>query len=107
MPTQCSIKPLEYESHGRRRVVVAFDGGPVTSDAGFLLLRRVEQRLSHFDRVADCFTGHRVTGWIQHSLRTLFAQRILAVALGNDDLNDQLGRNPLNRTIRRECTNYL
>ena len=56
MPTQCTTKPLLFEGHGHRRVMAAFDGGPITSDAGLLLLRRVEQRLSRFDEVADCFT---------------------------------------------------
>ena len=43
MPTQCSTKPLEFETHGRRRVVAAFDGGPITSAVGLLLLHRVER----------------------------------------------------------------
>ena len=30
MPTQCNTKPLEFEPHGRRRVVADFDGGPIT-----------------------------------------------------------------------------
>ena len=28
MPTQCNTKPLEFEGHGRRRVVADFDGCP-------------------------------------------------------------------------------
>ena len=97
MPTQCTTKPLEFEGHRRRRVVAAFDGGPITSDAGALLLRRVEQRLSLFDQMADCFTDHRDPSRIQHSLRTLIAQRIVAIALGYEDLNDhdQLRHDPL------------
>ena len=77
MPTQCSTKPLEFEGHGRRRVVADFDVGPITSDAGLLLLRQVDQRLSLFDQVADCFTDHRNPDRIQHSLRTLIARRSL------------------------------
>ena len=88
MPTQCNTKPLEFEGHGRRRVVADFDGGPITSDAGALLLGRVDQRLSLFDQVADCFSDHRDPDRIQHSLRTLVAQRIVAIALGYEDLND-------------------
>ena len=42
MPTQCNTKPLEFEGHGRRRVVADFDGGPITSDVGALLLHRVK-----------------------------------------------------------------
>ena len=29
MPTQCNTKPLEFEPHGRRRVVAASDGAPI------------------------------------------------------------------------------
>ncbi len=57
MPTQCSTKPLEFEGHGSRRVVAAFDGGPITSDAGALLLRQVDQYLSLIDQVAGCSAG--------------------------------------------------
>ena len=45
MPTQCATKPLEFKRFGRRLVVATFDGGSITSDAGLLLLRRVEQCL--------------------------------------------------------------
>ena len=76
-------------------MVADFDGGPITSDAGALLLRRVEQRLSLFDQVADCFTDHRDPKRIRHSLRSLITQRIFAIALGYEDLNDQLRHDPL------------
>ena len=39
MPMRCTSNPLEFEGHGRRRVVAAFDSGPITSDAGLPLLR--------------------------------------------------------------------
>ena len=97
MPTQCNTKPLEFEPHGRRRVVADFDGGPITSDAGLLLLRRVDRHLSVSDQMADCFTDHRDPKRTQYSLRTLIAQRILGIAQGYEDLNDhdQLRHDPL------------
>ena len=97
MPTQCNTKPLEFEPHGRRRVVADFDGGPITSDAGLLLLRRVDRHLSVSDQVADCFTDHRDPKRIHYSLRTLIAQRILGIAQGYEDLidHDQLRHDPL------------
>ena len=77
--------------------ILRISQGPITPDAGALLLRRVERRLSLFDQVADCFTDHRDPDRIQHSLRTLIAQRIVAIALGYEDLNDhdQLRHDPL------------
>ena len=78
-------------------MVAAFDGGPITSDAGALLLRRVDQHLSLCDQVADCFTDHRDPNRTRYSLRSLIAQRIVAIALGYEDLNDhdQLRHDPL------------
>ena len=59
MPAQCNTKPLEFEPRVRRRVVADFGGGPIASDAGLLLLRRVDRHLSVVDQVADCFADHR------------------------------------------------
>ena len=97
MPTQCATKPLEFEPNQRRRVVAAFDGGPITSDAGLLLLRRVDRRLALSDQVADCFTDHRDPKRVHYSLRKLIAQRIVGIAQGYEDLidHDQLRHDPL------------
>ena len=97
MPTQCNTKPLEFEPHGRRRGVAAFDGGPITSNAGALLLRRVDRHLSLSDQVADCFTDHRDPRRVRHSLRKLISQRIVGIALGYEDLidHDQFRHDPL------------
>ncbi len=43
MQTQCTQQTFEFQALGRREVVARFDGGPITSDAGGLLLREVEQ----------------------------------------------------------------
>jgi hypothetical protein len=38
MRTECSAQPFDFRVVEGRRVVAAFDGGAVTSDAGALLL---------------------------------------------------------------------
>ena len=43
MQTQCNAQQFEFEGIGRRTVVAAFDGGTVSSDAGALLLSRLER----------------------------------------------------------------
>ena len=43
MQTQCSQQTFQFQGLGRREVLARFDGGPITSDAGGLLLREVEQ----------------------------------------------------------------
>ena len=78
-------------------MVADFDGGPITSDAGSLLLPRVDRLLSLSDQVAACFTDDRDPKRIQHSLGGLISQRILGIAQGYEDLNDhdQLRHDPL------------
>ena len=55
MPTERSAEQFEFEGCGRRRVVAAFDGGAVTSDAGGLLLRHTDRAIGLIERVASCF----------------------------------------------------
>lgn len=103
MPRQCTTKLLESETHGRR-VVTAFDGGPITSDVGLLLLHRVERHLSLFDHVADCFTDRRDSNRVQHSLRTLITQSYVTITLAYEDLNahDQLRHDSPHGFVLRE-----
>ena len=42
--TECKPKPIQFHTLGNREVVAGFDGGDITSDAGGLMLREVEQR---------------------------------------------------------------
>jgi len=86
--TQCIGKKIEFQGTGRRRLVADFDAGRVTSDAGGLLLREVEQRGGVIRRLATCFTDHRDPTRIDHTVTELLAQRIFALALGYEDLND-------------------
>jgi hypothetical protein len=88
MQTECRTDQLEFEGLKRRRVVAAFDGGAMTSDGGALLLRHTDRTLGLFSRVAACFTDHRSVQFRVHEVRTLVAQRISAIALGYEDIND-------------------
>ena len=88
MPTQCISEQLDFEGFDGRRVVAAFDGGAVTSDAGALLLRETDRAIGLIDRVAACFKDGRDPGRVVHALRTLVGQRIIGLALGYEDVND-------------------
>jgi hypothetical protein len=68
--------------------VARFDGGDITSDAGALLLGAVEERRSILKRLAGCFTDHRSANRIEHTVEELVSQRVLAIALGYEDVND-------------------
>ncbi|MBY3404508.1 IS1380 family transposase [Rhizobium laguerreae] len=88
MQTQCILDPLEFEGFDGHKVVADFDGGAITSDAGALLLRHVDRAIGLFDRVAACFIDGRDPACTVHSVRTLVGQRIAAIALGYEDVDD-------------------
>lgn len=88
MRTQCIAEQLEFSGVGRRRVVAAFDGGRVSSDGGAVLLARADRVIGLIDRLAGCFRDGRSARAIEHTVRTLIAQRVLGIAAGYEDLND-------------------
>jgi DDE family transposase len=88
MQTECISGQLEFEELDGRRVVAAFDGGAVTSDAGALLLRETDRAIRLIERVAACFSDGRDPGQLVHALPTLVGQRIVAIARGYEDVND-------------------
>lgn len=97
MQTECIPNELRLERVDGRKVVAGFDGGEITSDAGALLLGRVDRSIGLIDRLTACFGDDRDPDLIEHSLRTLVLQRVVALALGYEDLNDHdlLRRDPV------------
>ena len=95
--TQCSQESFEFHSLNQREVTARFDGGEITTDAGGLLLREVEKRTGIIARFAACFRDHRRAELVEHGVRELVAQRVYALALGYEDLNDhdELRRDPV------------
>jgi len=86
--TECNRQKLLFESHGRREVTAAFDGGRITSDAGGLLLREVEERFRILWPFVDAFTDYRSPDAIEFTVEELLRQRVMGIALGYEDLND-------------------
>jgi len=97
LPTQCNQESFKFHPLAKREVRGRFDGGTITTDAGGLLLREVEKRTGIIAQFAACFTDHRERERIEHTVRELVAQRVYALALGYEDLNDhdQLRQDPL------------
>ena len=88
MRTECSADFDLFGPVEGRRVAADFDGGAMTSDAGGLLLGSTDRAVGLVDRFAGCFRDGRAPGLIEHSVRTLVGQRVFAIALGYEDLND-------------------
>jgi hypothetical protein len=88
MQTECIRDMFGFEAVEGRQVVAAFDGGAITSNAGALLLGATDRVIRMVDRLASCFVDRRSQAQVEHSVATLVGQRILAIALGYEDLND-------------------
>lgn len=88
MKTHCNQKPLPFQTKISRKVVAKFNGGAITSDAGGLLLQQTERLTGIIEKFSHYFTDHRDPNLIEHSVEELLAQRVYALALGYEDLND-------------------
>ncbi len=88
MQTECYQQSFGFQSLGRRDVVGRFDGGAISSDGGGVLLRQVDQRLRLLERFAACFQDYRNPEAIEFTAQELVTQRVMALALGYEDLND-------------------
>ena len=112
MPTDCSAPQFEFGVVEGRRVVAAFDGGMVTSDAGALLLGAADKAIRLVRRFAGCFQDGRTQEQIEHAIATMVGQRVFGMALGYEDVldHDQLRHDPAMAVLagklearRRDC----
>jgi Transposase DDE domain group 1 len=80
--------PFDFPAVQRKKVTVAFDGGMLSSNAGVLLLRGVEQRLGIAARLAACLADRRDPERIEHTVEEMLRLRMFAIAAGYEDAND-------------------
>jgi hypothetical protein len=97
MQTECSADLFGFTAVEGRKVVAAFDGGRMTSEAGAMLLGVTDQQIRLVERFAGCFTDHRNADLIEHTVSGLIRQRVFGIALGYEDLidHDQLRHDPV------------
>jgi Transposase DDE domain group 1 len=86
--TGCNADPMTFSRLGSKAVVADFQGGRLTTDAGALLLRKLADRLGLFDAIDAAIPEPRDPALIVHDQRAMLAQRVTALALGYEDLND-------------------
>ena len=86
--TKCYQTPISFSSVKRRRVEADFSGGDITSDSGALLLTEVDKRLGLTRAVNKVLVDDRCQSRCAHSQLDLIRQRLYALALGYEDLND-------------------
>jgi hypothetical protein len=96
--TECNQDRFGFASVGGSREIVAeFSGGTISSDGGGLLLQETDSRMNLLTRFSECFVDLRNPDLIEHRVEQLIRQRVFALALGYEDLNDhdQLRQDPL------------
>ncbi len=103
--TDCP-EQLTFSFHPRKQVVADFSGGAISSDAGLLPLRELDQRLGWTARIAQVLDDRRQSGKVEHDLLTLLRQRLFALVAGYEDANDhtRLRHDPILQAIAGKDT---
>jgi hypothetical protein len=98
--TICTSDPIRFQGVKGRKVEVIFSGQTITSDGGGILLRAADEALRLLPRGARSFADSRRRASCAHSVENLLRQRVYALALGYEDLNDhdQLRHDPALQT---------
>ena len=89
--TKCYQRSFEFPRVNRRIVEAKFDGGDITSDGGVLLLRQADRLTGLSDSIARALSDPRRQASCDHDVPGLVRQRLYAIALGYEDLNDHDG----------------
>ena len=99
--TDCNTQPLLFSNLKNKKIQADFNGGSLTSDAGAVLLREVDNRIGLINAINRCIPDPRHPFFIVHDQKTMLAQRIFGNALGYEDLNDHqsLRQDPLFQII--------
>jgi Transposase DDE domain group 1 len=83
-----SSSPFEVPLLPHKPVAIDFDGGDLSSDAGFLPLSLADRATQLTRRLADAVADPRDPQRIEHSLQELFQERIYLIAQGYEDAVD-------------------
>ena len=97
MQTECSADLFGFAPVEGHKVVAAFDGGTMTSEAGAMLLGATDKQIRLIERFAGCFNDYRDADLVVHEVAGLVGQRVFGIALGYEDLidHDRLRHDPV------------
>lgn len=79
---------FKLSDFGKKPVEVKFITEQISHDGGLLLLNEVEKKLGLIEKLAGCINDPRHQGYVLHSTRSMFKQRIMQIAAGYEDAND-------------------
>ncbi len=81
-------EPLEAAAVGNKPVYLDFNGGALSSDAGLLLLKEVDDRIGLTEAAAAVLSDPRDPRYTAHSVQDLLRQCVYQIAAGYEDGND-------------------
>ena len=84
----CTFTKIEFPSCCKRRVEADFAGGEISSNGGALLLSLADRRVGLLSGLGRRLADRRQAGKVKHGLTGLLRQRVFALALGDEDVND-------------------
>ena len=83
-----AIQRYEIDKIQGKLVEMNFKGGDITSNGGVVFLRKADSKLGLISDVSSAYSDKRQSSKITHSVETMLRQRVFAIALGDEDLND-------------------
>ena len=86
--TDCTFTKIEFPPCCKRRVEADFAGGEISSNGGALLLSLADRRVGLLSGLGRRLADRRQAGKVKHGLAGLLRQRVFALALGDEDVND-------------------
>lgn len=97
---QCSAQ-VAFDFHPQLPIQVDFDAPDISSDAGVLLLRPLDDRLGLTAGFAACLSDSRDPSRVLHDRHEQVRQRVYQIDLGYEDCNDAdtLRHDPLLKTV--------
>lgn len=103
--THCNTQ-MTFQWYKKRNLIVDFNGGEITSDAGLLLVRHADETLGLVSGLAKCVQDNRDSRYMEHNILDLFRQRIYQIVAGYEDCNDAnlLRRDP---ALKSACDRLL
>jgi len=95
--TQCVLFPGIFD----RPILAKFDQPRSSSDGGAILLKAADRRLGLTEGLAACLEDERQAAKIDHEVKELLGQRIMAMACGYEDANDaaRLASDPVHKLL--------
>ena len=87
--------------HSHRKITTRFDGGSLTSDAGWLLFGSLDRQHRLCEGFSSCIAESRDRRYVRHDLLKLIRQRVLQIVAGYEDCNDAdtLRSDPMLKTV--------